>query len=155
MNMQTRPLTYSAIKQATSAIQHRVQALILGKFGRLEDDLSASGLVDSLGAIELLLLLQEEFRIPLADVTLKDLSSVARIVSVIEAAMFTCRSQATDGKPVPALRVGDVDGPDVSSNPVRAVRGRHYLPLHERRGDAKTLESDCRSLSDLQAGSAS
>lgn len=71
----------------TEAIQHRVKAVIVGKFGRLEDDLSASGLVDSLGAMELFFLLQDEFRIRLADVTLKDFSSVARIVSVIEAAM--------------------------------------------------------------------
>jgi len=114
MYMQTRLVTDAGIKQDTSTIQHRVQAVILRKFGRLEDDLIASGLVDSLGAMELLLLLQDEFRIPLADVTLKDLSSVACIVSVIEAAMFRCRSQATDGKPVSA---------DVSANPVRAVRG--------------------------------
>lgn len=71
----------------TETIQHRVQTVIIGKFGRLEDDLSASGLVDSLGAMELLFLLQDEFRIHLADVTLEDLSSVARIVSVIKAAM--------------------------------------------------------------------
>jgi acyl carrier protein len=68
-------------------IQQRVEAVIVGKFGHLEDDLNASGLVDSLGAIELLCLLQDEFRIKLGDVTLKDLSSVARIVSVIEAAV--------------------------------------------------------------------
>ena len=71
----------------TETIQQRVEAVIVCKFGHLEDDLSASGFVDSLGAIELLFLLQDEFRVNLGDVTLKDLSSVARIVSVIEAAM--------------------------------------------------------------------
>ena len=71
----------------TQTIRERVNAVILGKFGRLEDDLSASGLVDSLGTMELLLLLQDEFQVRLPDVTLKHLSNVARIVSVIEAAM--------------------------------------------------------------------
>jgi retron-type reverse transcriptase len=47
------------------------------------------------------------------------------------------------GKPVPALRVRHVDDADVSANPVRAVCGRHYLSLQERRGGAKTLERDC------------
>jgi acyl carrier protein len=71
----------------TETIQQRVEAVIVGKFGLLEEDLDGSGLVDSLGAIELLLLLQDEFGITLSDATLKDLSSVVRIVSVIEAAM--------------------------------------------------------------------
>ena len=68
-------------------IQSRVEAVILGKFGRVEADLNASGIVDSLGAMELLVLLQDEFAVPLKDVTVQDLSTVARIVSVIEAAM--------------------------------------------------------------------
>jgi acyl carrier protein len=71
----------------TNPIHERVTAVIVGKFGRLENDLNTSGLVDSLGAMELLLLLQDEFQIHLADVRLKDLSSVGRIVSVIEAVM--------------------------------------------------------------------
>jgi len=71
----------------TETIQQRVEAVIVGKFGLLEEDLDGSGLVDSLGAIELLLLLQDEFGITLGDATLKDLSSVVRIVSAIEAAM--------------------------------------------------------------------
>jgi len=71
----------------TETIQQRVEAVIVGKFGLLEEDLDGSGLVDSLGAIELLLLLQDEFGITLSDATLKDLSSVVRIVSAIEAAM--------------------------------------------------------------------
>jgi acyl carrier protein len=73
----------------TETIQRRVEAVIVGKFGHLEDDLNASGLVDSLGAIELLFLLQDEFQITLGDVTLKDLASVVRIVSVIESAMVS------------------------------------------------------------------
>jgi acyl carrier protein len=67
--------------------QARVEAVILGKFGRVEADLNASGIVDSLGAMELLVLLQDEFRIRLSDVTVQDLASVARIVSVVDAAI--------------------------------------------------------------------
>ena len=70
-----------------AAIQARVEAMILGKFGRVEPELHATGIVDSLGAMELLVLLQDEFRVRLGDVTVKDLSSVARIVSVIATAM--------------------------------------------------------------------
>ncbi len=72
---------------AAAAIQARVEALIVAKFGRVEAELNASGVVDSLGAMELLVLLQDEFEVRLAEVTVQDLSSVARIVSVIEAAM--------------------------------------------------------------------
>lgn len=72
---------------AGQTIQQRVEAVIVGKFGRVEADLSASGIVDSLGAMELLVLLQDEFQVRLVGVTVKDLSTVARIVSVIEAAM--------------------------------------------------------------------
>lgn len=71
----------------TQTIQQRVEAVILGRFGRVEADLSASGLVDSLGAMELLVLLQDELQVRLVDVTVQDLSSVPRIVSLIEAAL--------------------------------------------------------------------
>jgi len=59
------------------------------------------------------------------------------------------------GKPLPALRVRRVDGAELCAHPVRAVRGRHYLSLQERRGGAGTLERDCRPLGGLQAGAAS
>jgi hypothetical protein len=71
----------------TATTEGRVEAVILGRFGRVEADLYASGIVDSLGAMELLVLLQNEFQIRLVDVTVKDLSTVARIVSVVDAAM--------------------------------------------------------------------
>ena len=72
---------------ADPTIQQRVEAAIRGKFGRVEEELSASGIIDSLGAMELLVLLQDEFQVRLVDVTVKDLSSMTRIVSLIEAAM--------------------------------------------------------------------
>jgi len=64
----------------------RVERLILAKFGRVEEDLVASGLVDSLSAMELLVLLQDEFHVRLADVTVTDLSTVPGIVDKIEKA---------------------------------------------------------------------
>jgi acyl carrier protein len=65
-------------------IRAKVEALILAKFGRVEPDLMASGIIDSLRAMELLLLLQEAFGLPLSGVTVIDLSTVDRIVSLIE-----------------------------------------------------------------------
>ncbi len=41
------------------------------------------------------------------------------------------------------------------AHPIRAVRGRHYLSLQERRGGASPLGRDCRPLHGLQAGAAS
>src|SRR5262247_4160322 len=48
-----------------------------------------------------------------------------------------------------------VDGENLSSYPVRAIRGRCHLSLQERRGGAGTLGCDCRPLRGLQAGAAS
>jgi group II intron reverse transcriptase/maturase len=51
--------------------------------------------------------------------------------------------------------VRHVDGEDLSSYPVRTVRGRCHLSLQERRGGAGTLECDCGPLRGLQAGTTS
>jgi acyl carrier protein len=75
------------VAPSTAALEAQVIAMIVAKFGRIEADLNASGLVDSLGAMELLVLLQDELQVRLVDVTVQDLSSVARIVTVVEAAM--------------------------------------------------------------------
>jgi acyl carrier protein len=71
------------------SIQERVEAVIRGKFGRVETELAASGLVDSLRAMELLVSLQDEFRLELPNVTIQDLATVPRIVALIEAASGT------------------------------------------------------------------
>jgi acyl carrier protein len=71
-------------KLGSDEIRTRVEALILGKFGRVESDLTASGIIDSVSAMELLLLLQDEFGVQLSGVTVTDLSTVPSIVAVIE-----------------------------------------------------------------------
>src|SRR5205807_377489 len=63
--------------------------------------------------------------------------------------------KSTLGEPVPALRLRHVDGAELSSHPVRAVRGRRNLSLQERRGGAGVVGRACRPLCDLQAGAAS
>lgn len=72
---------------STQIIQGRVEAVIVQKFGRVETDLVEQGIVDSLGAMELLVLLQTEFGVRLTDVAIADLSTVPRIVALVEAAL--------------------------------------------------------------------
>jgi acyl carrier protein len=72
---------------SVASIQERVEAVIRAKFGRVESDLSASGIIDSLRAMELLVELQDEFGVRLSDVTVQDLSTVPRIVVLVEAAL--------------------------------------------------------------------
>jgi extradiol dioxygenase family protein/acyl carrier protein len=67
-------------------VRARVEALLVARFGRIEADLVASGIVDSLGAMELLVLIQEEFGVKLAGVTAIDLATVPRIVALVERA---------------------------------------------------------------------
>ena len=61
-------------------LRARVEAIILQKFGRVEEQLFDSGLLDSLRAIELGVLLEGEFGIPITDLTVHDLASVTCIV---------------------------------------------------------------------------
>jgi len=72
---------------STQTIQERVAAVIVQKFGRVETDLVERGIVDSLGAMELLVLLQTEFGVRLSDAAIADLSTVPRIVALVEAAL--------------------------------------------------------------------
>ena len=64
-----------------------------------------------------------------------------------------CQSRL--GESVPALCVRYVDEENLSSHPVRALRGRCYLSLQERRGGAGSMERACRPLRGLQVGAAS
>src|SRR5262249_40870480 len=63
--------------------------------------------------------------------------------------------QPAPGELVSALCVRHVDGENVSSHPVRTVRGRYYLSLQGRRAGAGTLGCACGPLRGLQAGAAS
>ena len=75
-------------------IQARVESVIMQRFGRVETDLVEQGIVDSLGAMELLVLLQKEFEVRLGDVMIADLATVPRIAAVVEAALAAEASPA-------------------------------------------------------------
>ena len=64
-----------------------MEAVIVRRFGRIEEDLGASGIIDSISAMELLVLLQDEFAVQLSEVTVADLATVPGIVRVIESAV--------------------------------------------------------------------
>ena len=61
-------------------LRERVESIIQAKFGRVEEQLFDSGLLDSLRAIELGVLLEGEFGIPITDLTVHDLATVTCIV---------------------------------------------------------------------------
>jgi site-specific DNA recombinase len=68
-----------------------------------------------------------------------------------------CRwgNQPHPGEPVPALCVRHLDGAELSGRSVRALRGRHHLPLPQRRGSSHAVECPGGPPSDLWAGSPS
>ena len=68
-------------------IRPRIEATIHRICGRVEEELAAAGLVDSLKAMELVTALQQDFRITLADATVADLSTVTRVVDLVDRAM--------------------------------------------------------------------
>jgi len=63
--------------------------------------------------------------------------------------------QMEDGSVVPRTAGTPQGGAELSSHPVRAVRGRRNLSLQERRGGAGIMGRACRPLRGLQAGVAS
>jgi acyl carrier protein len=65
------------------AVQSRVAEIVLARLGSVEEELVATGLLDSVKAISLALALEEEFGLPLEEVSLDDmvtLSSLTRKV---------------------------------------------------------------------------
>jgi acyl carrier protein len=60
-----------------------VEGLISRAFGRCEEELFASGVLDSLRAVELGVLLEQEFGLSLTDLSLQDLASVTNIVDKV------------------------------------------------------------------------
>jgi extradiol dioxygenase family protein len=68
-------------------IRPRVEAAIHRVCGRVDEQLEATGLLDSLRAMELVATLQQELGVVLREVTLADLRTVTRIVHVVDRAM--------------------------------------------------------------------
>jgi acyl carrier protein len=65
------------------AVQSRVTEIVLARLGSVEEELVATGLLDSVKAISLALALEEEFGLPLEEMSLDDmvtLSSLTRKV---------------------------------------------------------------------------
>jgi acyl carrier protein len=69
----------------SGATRDRVESLIARAFGSVNEDLVASGVVDSVRAMELLVLLEQEFAVRLGNIGMKDLATVTSIVGVIDA----------------------------------------------------------------------
>ena len=63
--------------------------------------------------------------------------------------------QPHSGESVSALCVRHMDGENLSSHSVRALRGRRHLSLQERRRGGGVKERTCRPLCGLQVGAAS
>jgi acyl carrier protein len=61
-------------------LRARIEAILIKRFGRVEERLFATGLIDSLGAIQLGVHLEDEFGIGMTDLELHDFISITSIV---------------------------------------------------------------------------
>ncbi len=68
--------------------RERVAEVFVNEFGRIEEDLVGSGLMDSLKAIDISLLLENKFGVPLEDLSMADMVTLslltARIKQIVE-----------------------------------------------------------------------
>lgn len=76
-----------------AALRARVEEIIGRAFGRVEEQLFESGLLDSLRAIELGTLLEAEFGIPISDMSIHDLASITSLVDKLGSHVPTTRRQ--------------------------------------------------------------
>jgi acyl carrier protein len=60
-------------------VRQRILQIVAAKYGRAEENLMASGLVDSLRAVELAMLLEKEFALDADTFTLSDMKTVSSI----------------------------------------------------------------------------
>lgn len=79
-------------------LRPRIEAAIHRTRGSVEEDLLVSGFLDSIGAMELVAVIQQDLGAALADLQMSDLATVTTLVAAVAAAV---RSQAA-----PAARVG-------------------------------------------------
>ena len=66
------------------AVRLRVETVIKAELGRTEEYLFATGLVDSVKAISLLLCLEDEFGFSLEDLSLSDMETISCLSKKIE-----------------------------------------------------------------------
>jgi acyl carrier protein len=65
------------------AVRERVENLITRECGRVEENLLESGLIDSLKAIGVALTLEQEFQIPLTDLSVVDMKTVSSLTAKV------------------------------------------------------------------------
>lgn len=73
----------------------RISTIFIREFGRVEEDLVASGIVDSLKSIEVALILEEEFQVPLESLTMADMTTLESLSQKIFSVMQTLDLQGT------------------------------------------------------------
>jgi len=73
------------------SLRERIASIVKNKFGRIEEDLLASGLLDSMQAVQLALILEKEFSLPLDTFDLKDMSTLSSLVEKISTTRLATR----------------------------------------------------------------
>jgi acyl carrier protein len=76
MRSHAAPGALDPAEDEAQRVRLRVAKIIEGKYGRVEEELMASGLVDSLRAVELALALEKEFQLPPDSFALKDMRTM-------------------------------------------------------------------------------
>lgn len=79
-------LATKATPEATSLeadVRARLERILMERYGRVDEELVHSGLLDSLRAIELALALEAEFQVPLEDFAGRDLGDISSLVAKI------------------------------------------------------------------------
>jgi acyl carrier protein len=61
------------------AVRERVSAFLVSRFGRVEENLVGSGIIDSLKAIGVALALEEEFGVPLENLSVSDMATLSSL----------------------------------------------------------------------------
>lgn len=89
---------------STSVIRERIERIVIGEFGRADEELAASGILDSLKSVSLALLLEREFDSPLRDISVADMATMSQLCQKIHSILARlpreARRASRDGDPV-------------------------------------------------------
>lgn len=69
------------------AVQNRITEIVLARLGAVEEELVATGLLDSVKAISLALALEEEFGLPLEEMSLDDMVTLSSLMRKVFSTM--------------------------------------------------------------------
>jgi acyl carrier protein len=64
-------------------VRARVERILIDRFGRVQEELVAAGILDSLKTIELALALESEFGVPLDELTTQDTMTLSALVRTV------------------------------------------------------------------------